>query len=469
MKKVIILCICIFLLSACAAFGNNAGNDKLNTVTDSVVTGSSLTGSAVTGSAVSAGATTEKVEKKGKKKISYVIDETGARRKLELGEINTKDAGIGISDFDLTPCIGNYSQVSDGHYYYMKSDGKHNYTIYRDKGDRIGRFSVDVDPDASWNSLQDFAKYGSEYYAILRYEYKKGDTSSPDVKTYLAHVDLKKGKAEPVVNLTGRSLGILYLYRQGVYFEDKDWDNDDDDYDWSDDEDDEDDWIEVDEGDLDTGDFVKMDTERDFSETILSPTSNMSMELSSLTFMDGKIYYSVQRGKKVALYSYDMESQQEEEILFYERKKAYEYDYLESLKIDEDYIYCQDYIIPRDGGEMIPFFRRVKEYDLNLRAVLPYTYNKKYIFYVDKKYKVHRFTKKTKKDVIISNIKAMDVKCTEDSVYVQEYDKFSIEGGPEYVHSDDNPASSNVYCMDVNGKNVKKIVERVAPKKNPEW
>ena len=72
--------------------------------------------------------------------------------------------------------------------------------------------------------------------------------------------------------------------------------------------------------------------------------------------------------------------------------------------------------------------------------------------------------------MIISNIKAMDVKCTKDSVYVQEYDKYLIgEGGPGYVYPEDDPTCSNVYCMDVNGKNVKKIVERVAPEKEEGW
>lgn len=454
MKKVIILCICICLLSACAV--NNAGNGNLNTVAESVVTGSSITGSAVSGGAVSAAAVSEEVTTE-KKKTEFVIDETGKKRKLNLGKIKTEDAGISLSIFVSRP-VGLYSQVSDGHYYYLKSDGNHKYTIYRDKGEKVGQFSFDLDSKAYYNSVDYLVKYGSEFYAQLYYEYGEEDDYAAvvDSKTYLARVDLKKGKAEPIVELTDRSYGNLYLYQKELYFEDQS--TIDDDIDWSECE-----WYDF------PGTFVKMDMERNFSETVIPSTNHLDRQLGCLTFMDGKIYYGVQKGKKVTLYSYDLKSKKEEKILFYERKKAY-HKYMSEMcntrvEIDEDYIYCQDYIIPRDGGEMIPLFRHARVFEVvGDYGKITCAYNKKYIFYIDKDYKVHRFTKKTKQDVIISDMKAMDVKCTEDSVYVQEYDEYLTgDGDEEYVYPDDDPASGNVYYMDVNGEHVEKIVERVAP------
>ncbi|MCH5265593.1 MAG: hypothetical protein J1F02_06815 [Lachnospiraceae bacterium] len=388
MKKIIALSVCFLLLTACTTLKNNAGNDSPNTATDSAITGSSITASAVSGGVVSAEAVSgevtaekRKIGKGGKKKAGFVIDETGKSRKLNLGKVNTGDVGVNLGVFDSQP-VGLYSQVSGGHYYYMKSDGKHNYTIYRDKGEKMGQFSFDIDSRASGNFLEYFVKYGSEYYALLMYEYSKGDDDDDlyDIKTYLAQVDLKKGKAEPILKLTDRSYGDLYLYQKGLYFEDQS--TIDDDIDWSEFE-----WYDF------PGDFVKMDMKKDFSETKLSSTKHLDRQLGCLTFMDGKIYYGVQKGKKVTLYSYDLKTKREEKILF----------------------------------------------------------------------KVHRFTKKTYEDMIISNMKAMDVKCTEDSVYVQEYDEaLSDEGEDDYVFKDDNPASTNVYYMDINGEHVEKIADGVA-------
>ena len=461
MKKIVILSVGLLFLTACTAIRNNAGNDVLNPVTGSAITGSNITVSAVSGSTVSAVAVSgaavkedKKRVKKGKKKICFVIDKTGKKRKLKLDAINTENAGVRFLPSDPA---GVYSQISDGHYYYLKSDGQYNYTIYQDKGDVIGRFSFDIDTDAAYNALEYFVRYGTEYYAIFVYGYDQGLGSILDDKYYLAHVDLKTEKLEPLLELYDRTVGYsTYLYQGEFYFEDLNTMEDKYYNDWE------------------YGDFVKIDLERGFSETTLPITDDMGQQLPCLFFMDGKVYYGRQKGKKVTLYSYDLESQQEEKILCYEREKKYNKsewgdDGNTWLEMDEDYIYCQDYIIPRDGGEMIPLFRQARLFhNIEGPREMPYAYNKRYVFYIDKKCKVHRYSKKTSEDVVISDIKAMDVKCTEDSVYVQEYDKHLsheeyFDGPSPYAQVQDDPSFSNIYCMDMDGKHVEKIAEKVLP------
>lgn len=48
-------------------------------------------------------------------------------------------------------------------------------------------------------------------------------------------------------------------------------------------------------------------------------------------------------------------------------------------------------------------------------------FNSKYMFYTDGKDRVHRVSKKNGKDIILSDLKVMDVECTEDGLFLQEY------------------------------------------------
>ena len=113
MKKAIILCIFILSLTACTALKNNAGNDALNPATGSAVTGGSITASAVSGSAVSTAAVSGAAmgEQKGreskeeKQKVVIVTDETGKKRELKLGDVDTEAAGVYFAD---TEWVTNY-------------------------------------------------------------------------------------------------------------------------------------------------------------------------------------------------------------------------------------------------------------------------------------------------------------------------------------------------------------------------
>lgn len=87
-------------------------------------------------------ATSEIIEPtEGKEQNDYkiIIDEMGKQRKLYLGDLDVKREGV---FFKYSNPTSLYSQLSDGHYYYMRSDGKGNYKIYRDKGKKVGGFSL---------------------------------------------------------------------------------------------------------------------------------------------------------------------------------------------------------------------------------------------------------------------------------------------------------------------------------------
>lgn len=71
-----------------------------------------------------------------KEKIVYVTDEIGEKRELKLPDINTKNAGVYFSYMEW---LTDFSQVLDGHYYYLRfnnDSSSDRFTIYRDQGEK---------------------------------------------------------------------------------------------------------------------------------------------------------------------------------------------------------------------------------------------------------------------------------------------------------------------------------------------
>ena len=166
------------------------------------------------------------------------------------------------------------------------------------------------------------------------------------------------------------------------------------------------------------------------------------------------------------LYSFDLETQKEKEFFHYKRNKAYKcygaasYDSV-FLSIDDKYIYCQDFAIPRNGGKMQPLLRNAMQYDNGLIA---FSSNSKYIYYLDQKYKMHRIDKKTKKDTQICKTEMLSVHCTEEKVYAKKYKDTLLplywdDDGDAEAQEVDDPSASILYCVDLDGKNVKRIWE----------
>ena len=161
--------------------------------------------------------------------------------------------------------------------------------------------------------------------------------------------------------------------------------------------------------------------------------------------------------KTATIYSYDMASKMEKQVLVYKRKKKYDSDYV-SISIDEDYIFCQEYMIPRSGGKMIPILKNARK---NSYGIADYSFNEKYIFYIDKNEKAHRINKKTKKDNIISKRNVAGIDCTEDKIYIRVRDKkwHSIKEPNDPDDSWDiyNDYADQLYCMDLDGDREKRI------------
>lgn len=353
-------------------------------------------------------------DKKRKIKSVTVIDETGKNCKLRLGDLDETDAGVGFSSSDFIEA----SQISDGHYYYFQTGKEGKYTIYRDKRVVVGNFFVKD------GTVIGFAKAGEDFFANIMHV--KENISYDTVRINL--------EAEGVEALLENYADVddITIYRGNMYYDSGMVEP----------------WYMG--GGYGPGEFlIRRNLDNIDQANKITSTEQMNEAKPYLTYIDGKILYGRQKGKEVSLYLFDMETQEQTELIRYKRKKAYARTSTLSndsvvVTVDDDYIYCQDMVIPRKGGKMQPLLKNALRRDFFGGAML-FSSNKKYIFYLDKKYKLHRIDKKTGQDTIISDKKLMSVQCMEDRIYVKEL---------RHGYWDDEPEKRPdiLYCMSLDGK-----------------
>ena len=353
------------------------------------------------------------------------------------------DVGV---EFDSLGFASDYSQVVDGHYYYMRTDGMGNYTVYRDKGEEAVRFIISAE-----HYIEYFVKYGDVFYAFVR----EDDFSSGfgDLDNTLVSIDVKTGNVTKVKDMTVEVAGQgFWLTERAVFYKDFFYFEDYSDYYGV---------HEVGRGRLAS---LHLDGNMEKKRFPLASRMESMKEKPILTFIDGKIYYGEQQDRTVTLFSYDLGSGVEKEVLCYERTND-KYGYVGEIKIDQDYIYCQDYMIPRRGGEMQ---QMPKALDF-----LNFTPDGKYLLYVDRKFRLHRISRKTHKDVVICNdiqigticdgmriIGGID--CTRDGIYIKGINEAWLETLDEDSLDDwADPRSNDLYYMDFDGKNRKRICKAV--------
>ena len=371
-----------------------------------------------------------------KTKSVTVTDETGEKHKLKLGEIDEADAGVRFRATDFMRA----SQISDGHYYYLHVGKGGKNTIYRDKKIAVGTFFVRE------GEISGFAKVGADYFACITHEEIDSETFDIGNITYdIVRIDLA---AQSVKVLLGNcawdgesgeiqiNKGDIIFYGGNMYYDSRTdvlWE-----WAWG--------WADHVPGAF----LLSRNLKNIEQENKMICTKQMKRAKPYLTFVDGKILYGIKKGKKVSLYMFDLETKEQTKVIEYKRKKAYvQYDDVTDgvpLSVDGDYIYCQDMAIPRRGEKIQPLLKSAVQYS----GRILFSSNKKYIFYVDKKYHLHRIHKKTGEDKLISKKKLMSVECMEDRIYVKAWRHDYWDWDWEEEAKEKRP--DILYCMDLNGK-----------------
>ena len=194
--------------------------------------------------------------------------------------------------------------------------------------------------------------------------------------------------------------------------------------------------------------------------TELPTTTNRKKAKPYLLYMDNKIFYAVEEDSKIKLFCYDMPSESEQQFFgFRDKQKSGEESSF--LEIDKDYIYYGNDMISRKTGKVFSPFHNMKKSKGSRKN---YTANDKYVFYLDKQDRVHRWDKKTKRDVIIRKEKTLAVSCAGNRLYIRVRDEKGYNQCRKDEYDNDEGViyfttyyADNLYCMDFDGKQLKKI------------
>ena len=371
---------------------------------------------------------TENVADNGKDKSVVVTDDCGQMRELKLGNVDAGDRGV---DFIFSDVTSLYSQTENGHYYYMRSNGKGDYQIYKDNGKRVGSFSVKK------GFVNSFVVYKNKFYAIIKESHFKNKDSFKGAGIFCYSPHKKKmvkilGNFSDLRDLLDENYS-LFIYRDAYYLYNEKYRK-----------------------------ILKYDLKKHIlTEVQTLKNSPKSDAYYNWICVDNKIYYGAKDGTEKVIYSLDLKNGAESEVFRYAEKDGNSAEELDiQLDMDDDFIYCEDYLIPRKGGKMVGALKGVWD----MERIPPYAKNMKYVFYIEHntKHTIHRLNKSTLEDIIINDIRAMDVMCAKDGLYVQQYVydlSLDEDGDVNFEQERDNSQSCNLYYMDFDGKNIEKIAD----------
>ena len=369
----------------------------------------------------------KKIEKKEEKKAEPV-------EKVTLSNIDEELQGVYFYD---TEWITSYSQVEDGHYYWLRYDGCYNeYVIYRDDKKEVGTFKINDD----YYSLEGFVKYENNFYAIIGY--------SDSGLQKLMRVNLDTKRLETLYDISETPVSgdgkfrFCCIYQDYFYFDKQTkW-----------------------QSSYLRSKSLKLPIEGGIAKgtptTELPTTTNRKKAKPYLLYMDNKIFYVLEEDSKIKLFCYDMPSESEQKFFeFRDKQKSSEESSF--LEIDRDYIYYGNDMISRKTGKVFSPFHNMKKSKGSRKN---YTANDKYVFYLDKQNRVHRLDKKTKQDIIIRKEKTLAVSCVGNRLYIRVRDEKGYNQCRKDEYDNDEGViyfttyyADNLYCMDFDGKQLKKI------------
>lgn len=367
--------------------------------------------------------------------IDYKEDDT--EEEIEIKKQNTSDlmknVNIKNKEKDIIgfSCPADYAQISEGHYYYMRMVDDNKYTIYRDKGEKVGSFDIGDD----W--LDGIIKYKSKFYVSLGNEIE-----------YLPNGIVKK---LAVVDFSTTSVKILceYLFNADdkftfyndtiFYYGDPDFENQDFTY----------------------SKIFAMDLNGRKISAIHYPNHKDDEYIWGEQIIDGKFYYLKTDRDDGEIYGFRKDIVEgKEEMLFRVQPTLNNPDDIENIyfQFERDGIYWVDTnspqedrykIITTDGKMKKIKSKKQKKYDR-----YDMIYHAPFYFYIDERNRIHRWDKETDHDKVISPIKAMEIHCTKQGLFVRQYDE-------RWEDPDrDEDIANAVYYMDFNGKNSKMIAKK---------
>lgn len=409
-KKIIFL-ICTFLLFSCGQIAEESKNPEVSgSPTISSDTDLDYLQKTVSEAAVAAERTAQAKYKE---------------LKWEIKDLKNKKRQVSFFETDLleNSCVGmersyyatKYSQVEEDDYYYVRYTEGTQYSIYRNKEEFVGKFNPQYK-----QYISGYAKYGDTFYVNIGAWDINGNH-----KDFLGRVDLEKEKVYIIYEYPDWSIEDRVLFCNGKIY---------------------------------INDYVVLDL-CGKKDRMISFNEENNTKIQYV--LNNRMYLSgVREAKDIVFYCYDIDGKSREEYFRYSfdsPNNKLEFDSAElEVKYGDIYI-CEIY---RDGGilyrkklYMIPA-KTQKMQKVSDDYIEKYAVAKKYVFYTDSNHKIHKYNISTQKDSVISDIKAMDISCTKEGLYVQKNNDY-LEIDSDVILTDDS--SCGLYFMDFDGNNVVKI------------
>lgn len=334
-----------------------------------------------------------------------ITDISGKQQMLDIGHVMEMDQSMGsMADFYY---LADYAQNYQGHFYYM-SVADEVYTIYKDHGEEVGRFRCDG------YDLLGCTKYEDHFY--VKFQDKK-----EDMIYEFGVVDFENESIKSL-HQTG-DFGIS-IYKDEVYYC-----------------------------------YDNRITVKNFEGNVVK-TFDFPDECSrGMVGIDEKnLYYTINDEEKgtIRFLCVNRDTGGKSTVFEYKRNKSVPEFKGAMLEKRGNTIYLEE----RVGlNAMENYFclyiidEKKKKMQMVSAYVDDWEESKQYVFYTDKHHTIHRWDKENGKEKVISKIKAEEIFCVADELYVREYDKLMDEGLEEWDPRTDT-LQQDIYTMDFDGKNV---------------
>ena len=431
MKKImttIIVFIIICMMTACSG-GTNTEKEPVSSKLPDASTPAATSGQAVT------------EEEAGNVHQPYIkssfTDMAGKEQVLDLGRINMQNKMLKVLRGGSAT---EYSQLKDGHYYYLKQDKSGKYIIlYRDKGEQVAKIKCNMEKEV----IQGAVLGDDELYLlycdgkVLRDKYEDS--------LFLKCANLQTGSAD-VISLEYDFDSEYWITDEYIYSC----------------------------GDLDVNDwncFNKTTGRVNFNRCLAFEENDFLTDPKYKQIIDGKLYYIIgdvyTPDAPHSFIQIDLEKQERKVLL----------EYMPGLEggvsvglvsMDEEGIYvCESndkdkalYKIPLHGGEM----EKMESYAWDSR----FSSYQDHSIYIDQKNRMHVVDRKKKTDTVIGNNfkeKIYSFTCAEEGVFITCYADWIEEADNDNLwgHIWKNDISLALYYMDYNGENLTQLRKEVGP------
>lgn len=352
-------------------------------------------------------------------KTPHATEEKSKSHETKTENVNTDKMQGGY----LRSCkpVWQYSQVYDGDYYYLVTDGNWNYTVMKNK-EPIGKFLI-----PKGGIMGTFAVEGDKAYTII---YSNDEDEL--YPTYLAQIDYKKSSIKKIdidFTILDRVYGddrfdYMQIQDEKIFFDNREKYPDD----------------IYHLNPYKSGQFSMYDIKKE-KMTALNIPKEMQKALPHVNLVGNAFWYANEIKGKVAIYTYNWKTGEQKKAASSKIDKKAKGNLM--IYVDEDYIYCSELAIPRHGGKAKKVLKDAvvcPEYWYGNRSGSRFfSSNSKYLYYLDKNYHLKRYDKRTGSVKGYGKEKYMSVDCTEKGVYVKKYKKVMFPGytGSGWYYDDD--------------------------------